>query len=142
LATVGLASIAAAPFGAPATCLAAITSAMCADEVSHPDPARRYWSATLAGVFYCVFAVFTGLLIAFAAQAPAGLMAGLAGIALLPVMGNAVATALGNPSTREAAVITFALTASGMFFLGLGAPVWGLIVGGGVYLLRRLPKLG
>ena len=49
-AAVGAASVASAPLGAPATCLAALTAALCAGEDSDRDPARRYWAAVVAGV--------------------------------------------------------------------------------------------
>ncbi|MBO4275872.1 benzoate transporter, partial [Microbispora triticiradicis] len=47
LATTGLVSTAAAPFGGHAVNLAAITAALTAGPDAHPDPARR-WTATLA----------------------------------------------------------------------------------------------
>lgn len=127
---VGGASILSAPFGAPATCLAAITAAMCSNEDSHPDRDQRYWSAVMAGVFYCLFGVFAVAITGFAAHADPMLMGTLTGVALIGVMANATFAALEVPAEREAAILTFAITASGITVFGLGAAVWGLLAGG------------
>jgi benzoate membrane transport protein len=136
-ASVGAASILTAPFGAAATCLAAITQAMCSSEDSHPDPALRHWSAIMAGVFYCILGVFAAAITGFAAHADPLLMATLTGVALMGVLATAIHSALAVPAEREAAIITFALTASGITVFGLGAAVWGLLAGGLVHLLSR-----
>ncbi|WP_164659807.1 benzoate/H(+) symporter BenE family transporter [Tropicibacter sp. Alg240-R139] len=136
-ASVGAASILTAPFGAAATCLAAITQAMCSNEDSHPNPALRYWSAIMAGAFYCILGVFAAAITDFVAHADPLLMATLAGMALIGVLANATHAALAMPDEREAAAITFVITASGITGFGLGAAVWGLLVGGIVYLLSR-----
>ncbi|WP_254438903.1 benzoate/H(+) symporter BenE family transporter [Ruegeria arenilitoris] len=130
---VGGASILSAPFGAPATCLAAITAAMCSNEDSHPNRDQRYWSAVMAGVFYCLFGVFAMAITGFAAHADPMLMGTLTGVALIGVMANATFAALEVPAEREAAILTFAITASGITVFGLGAAVWGLLAGGIAY---------
>lgn len=130
---VGGASILSAPFGAPATCLAAITAAMCSNEDSHPNRDQRYWSAVMAGVFYCLFGVFAVAITGFAAHADPMLMGTLTGVALIGVMANATFAALEVPAEREAAILTFAITASGITVFGLGAAVWGLLAGGIAY---------
>lgn len=136
-AAVGGASALTAPLGSPATCLAAITAAMCANEDSHPDPSQRYWSAVICGVIYCLFGLFAGVITSFAGLAPAGLLGTLAGVALLGVFANSAYAALQDADHREAAAITFAVTASGVTLLGLSAAVWGLFAGGIVLLTRR-----
>ncbi len=133
--SVGGASMLSAPFGAPATCLAAITAAMCSNGDSHPDRSLRYWSAIMAGVFYCVFGIFAVAITGFAAHADPLLMGTLTGVALIGVMANATFAALEIPAEREAAILTLAITASGITVFGLGAAVWGLIAGGVAYLL-------
>ncbi|WP_170516943.1 benzoate/H(+) symporter BenE family transporter [Ruegeria atlantica] len=135
--SVGAASILSAPFGAPATCLAAITAAMCSNEDSHPDPAQRYWSAVMGGVFYCLFGIFAVAITGFAVHADPLLMGTLTGIALIGVLANATHAALDVPAEREAAILTFAITASGISVFGLGAAVWGLLAGGIAYLVTK-----
>lgn len=136
-ASVGGFSIVSAPFGAPATCLAAITAAMCSNDDSHPDPAVRWWSALVAGVFYCVLGLFAGVITSFAGLAPPMLMAAVAGVALLAVFAGSASAALAPDRTREAAAITFVVTASGVTVFGLGGAVWGLLAGGLVQVLRE-----
>ncbi|MFS4438798.1 benzoate/H(+) symporter BenE family transporter [Paracoccaceae bacterium GXU_MW_L88] len=137
---VGAASVLSAPFGAPATCLAAITAALCAGPDSHPDPRARWWSAVFGGVIYCLFGLFAAVITTIAASAPDMLLETLTGVALISVFINAASAALAEPSEREAAGVTFLVTASGMSFLGLGAAVWGLILGAGVLALSKALK--
>ncbi len=135
--TVGLFSILSAPFGAASTCVAAITAAMCASEDAHPDPAKRYFAAVWAGVFYCVLGLFAGTVTHVAALAPEAVLPVLAGVALFTVFMTSAAAAWKEDATREAAAVTFLLTASGVTILGLGGAVWGLVAGGAVYLVQR-----
>ena len=83
----------------------------------------------MGGVFYCVFGLGAGLLTAFAAAVPDLVFAALAGLAVLNVMAGALRAALAADHGREAAVLTIAVTASGMTFAGIGAAVWGLLAG-------------
>ena len=140
LASVGVASVLSAPFGAHSTCLAAITSAMCANPDSHPDRSLRFWSAVVGGIGYATFGLFAGLVTAFAALAPPMVVATLAGLALMGVLAGSAAAALEEPKHRDAAVVTLLVTASGITLLDINAPVWGLLTGGVVYGLRRLRK--
>ncbi|MDU8928691.1 benzoate/H(+) symporter BenE family transporter [Alisedimentitalea sp. MJ-SS2] len=136
IAAVGGFSVLSAPFGAPATCLAAITAAMCASPDAHPDPEQRYLAAVWAGLFYCLFGIFAGVITAFTAVAPAMVLPTLAGVALFGVFVGSASAAMADPSGREAAALTFVITASGVSFLGLGGAVWGLIAGSLVWMLR------
>lgn len=133
IAGVGIVSALSAPFGAPQTCLAAITAAMCAGEDAHPDPARRYWAAVMAALFYTLFGLFAAVITLLAAAAPPMVLGTLAGIALLGVFSNSAQAALADQPSREAAAVTFLITASGASVAGIGAPVWGLAVGGLIY---------
>lgn len=134
---VGVASILSAPLGAPATCLAAITQAMCSDENAHPDRDKRYWAAVFAGIFYCIFALFAVVIVAAATLAPPMVLETLAGVALLGVFTNSAFSALQETEGREAAAVTFLATASGMTVFGLGAAVWGLALGIIVWVFRK-----
>ena len=141
LRTVGAASVISAPFGAPATCLAAVTAALCTSPDAHPDPAQRWWAAIFAGLFYAVFGLFAGVIVAVAQAAPEYLLASLTGVALISVFGNSAAAAWTPEPTREAAVVTFVVTASGVSLAGLGAPVWGLAAGLAVLGVARLRRV-
>lgn len=125
----GLGSIIGAFFGSHAINLAAITAALCAGPGAHPDPRRRWPAGVAAGVAYLVVGAFGGTLIAVFALLPGALVAALAGVALVAAFAGAVSGAVAEPGTREAAVICFAATASGLTVAGIGAPFWGLVLG-------------
>jgi benzoate membrane transport protein len=142
-ASTGVMSLASAPFGGHAVNLAAITAAICAGEDAHPDPARRYWSAVVAGATYVVFGLLAGAITAFFSAAPAILIAAVAGLALLGAFAAALTAAVQQADDRVAATVTFLVTASGLPFLGIGSAFWGLVAGLGMYALthwRRAPE--
>nr|WP_250810818.1 benzoate/H(+) symporter BenE family transporter [Neorhizobium tomejilense] len=117
--------------------MAAITAAMCASEDAHPDPARRYWAAIVAGFGYIVFGLIAGGIIAFVSLAPPILLQAVAGLGLIGAFANAAFAAYRDPETREAAAITFLVTASGLSFAGISGAFWGLVAGGVMMALQR-----
>ncbi|MBS0408015.1 MAG: benzoate/H(+) symporter BenE family transporter [Proteobacteria bacterium] len=125
----GLATLVLAPFGGYALNLAAITAAICMGPEAHPDPARRYTAAVVNGVIYVGIGLFgaavAGLLVAF----PKELVAAIAGLALLSTIGGGLVAALQNEAHREAALITFLVTASGVTLGGIGSAFWGVVAG-------------
>lgn len=125
----GLATLVLAPFGAFALNFSAITAAICMGPEAHEDPGRRYTAAVSCGAFYVVIglfgAVITGLLTAF----PKELVVAIAGLALLGTIGAGLATALKNEPHREAALITFLVTLSGVAIAGVGSAFWGAVAG-------------
>ena len=118
-----------APFGAFALNLSAITAAICMGREAHEDPARRYTAAVSCGAIYVVIGLFgaavTGLLTAF----PKELVATIAGLALLGTIGGGLAAAVRDESHREAALITFLVTLSGVTLAGIGSAFWGVVAG-------------
>jgi benzoate membrane transport protein len=137
LVTTGAASAVAAPFGAHAVNLAAITAALVAGPDAHPDPARRWVAAVAGGGTYLVFGLGAGVAVALAAAAPPVLVEAVAGLALLGALAGALGAALADDARREAAVVTFVVTASSIAFLGVGAPFWGLVAGLAVLGITR-----
>ena len=125
----GLATLVLAPFGAFALNLSAITAAICMGREAHPDPGRRYMAAVSCGTIYCVIGLFgaavTGLLSAF----PRELVVAIAGLALLGSIGGGLAIALKDDAHREAALITFLVTLSGVSLAGIGSAFWGVVAG-------------
>ena len=57
----------------------------------------------------------------------------LAGLALIGAITTNLAGVMQETEQREAAVITFLATASGMTFLGLGSAFWGVVIGSCAY---------
>ncbi|MCG5482267.1 MAG: benzoate/H(+) symporter BenE family transporter [Sinorhizobium meliloti] len=139
-ATTGLFTLLSAPFGGHAVNLAAITAAMCAGSDSHPDRARRYWSAINAGIAYVVFGLLAGAVTTFVSLAPSVLIEAVAGLALIGAFSGSAVAAFTNAETREAAAITFLVTASGVGFAGVSGAFWGLVAGGLMLALARLAK--
>lgn len=133
----GLFSLAAAPLGGHGVNLAAITAALCAGETAHPERARRWWAAVVAGFGYVVLGLLAGAAASFIAAAPPLLIQAVAGLALLGSFGAAVVAGLSDPEDREAAVVTFLVTASGLTVFGIGGAFWGLVSGGAVMALAR-----
>jgi benzoate membrane transport protein len=133
----GLLSLAAAPFGGHAVNLAAITAALCAGPDAGPDPAARYAAAVISGITYILLGLLAGAATAFIGASPPILIEAVAGLALLGTFGSAMLGALAEPREREAAVITFLVTASGVGFFGVSGAFWGLIAGGVMLALAR-----
>ena len=125
----GLATLVLAPFGAFALNLSAITAAICMGREAHPDPDKRYMAAATCGLIYCVVGLFgaavTGVLTAF----PRELVVAIAGLALLGSIGGGLALALKEEAHREAALITFLVTLSGVSLAGIGSAFWGVFAG-------------
>lgn len=128
-AVTGLFSLLSAPFGGHAVNLAAITAAMCAGGDAHPDPAKRYWAAVNAGVFYVIFGLAAGAVTAFVALAPPILIQAVAGLALVSAFAGSALNAFREAESREAAAVTFLVTASGVTFGGISGAFWGLVAG-------------
>ncbi|WP_204478378.1 benzoate/H(+) symporter BenE family transporter, partial [Aeromonas veronii] len=53
----------------------------------------------------------------------------VAGLALLSTIGSSLHSALQQDEAREAALLTFIITASGISLLGIAAACWGLLIG-------------
>lgn len=137
--TTGVTGLIAAPFGGHAINLAAITAALCAGEEAHADPARRYWAAVTAGAGYALLGLLANAATAFIGASPPVLIEAVAGLALLGAFGSSIVGAVKEPQDREAAVITFLVTASGLSFFGISGAFWGLVAGGAIYALSRWP---
>lgn len=125
----GAATLVLAPFGGFALNLSAITAAICMGEEAHPDKDRRYTAAVACGLIYIaiglVGAAVTGVLLAF----PRELVMAIAGLALLGSIGGGLHTALREDGHREAALITFLVTLSGVVIAGIGSAFWGVVAG-------------
>jgi benzoate membrane transport protein len=94
-------------------------------------------AAVFAGAFYLLIGLFGATVAALFSAFPKELVMAIAGIALLGTIGNSLAAALREEHEREAALVTFLVTASGLTMAGIGAAFWGLIAGGAVLLALR-----
>jgi benzoate membrane transport protein len=142
LVTTGAVTAAGAPLGAHAINLAAITAALAAGPEAGPDRDRRWIASVTAGALYVVLGLCAGIATALATAAPPLLIEGVAGLALLGALAAALSAAMDSAEHRDAAIITFVVTASGISTLGIGAPFWGLVAGLAFLGARRVrPRL-
>ena len=123
------------PFGGFSVCIAAITAAICQIPDAHPDADKRWLAAAAAGFFYLLAGLFGGSITALMAALPPVWIQMLAGLALLGTISGSLYQALGHESERDAAVVTFLVTASGVTLAGVGSAFWGLVLGGISYAL-------
>lgn len=137
----GIASLIAAPFGAHGVNLAAITAAICTGPDAHPDAGRRWIVGVIYGGFYLIVALFAAPLAGLFIAMPSAVLAAVTGLALIAPLTGALQSLTAEAPSREAAVLTFAATASGLALFGVGSAFWGLVVGfaalGAGRLLRR-----
>ncbi|WP_370228652.1 benzoate/H(+) symporter BenE family transporter [Cognatishimia sp.] len=134
----GALTVVLAPFGGFAFNLAAITAAICANEEAGEDAEKRYFAPVFSGLMYIILGVFGAAVIGLFLAAPKVFVAVLAGLALLPTIAASLSAAIETPAHREAALITFLTTVSGISFVGIAAPVWGLLFGALTYGLTKL----
>ncbi|HEY1997494.1 benzoate/H(+) symporter BenE family transporter [Paraburkholderia sp.] len=129
IATTGIGSLLLAPFGSHGINLAAITAAMCTGADAHEDRNKRYTAAVWAGVFYLVAGIFGATIAALFAALPKALVVSVAALALFGSIMSGLANAMQDLKQREAALVTFMVTASGLTLLSIGSAFWGLVAG-------------
>ena len=129
LSTTGLTSMLLAPFGSHGIHMAAISAAICAGPEAHEDPKKRYTAAIWCGVFYGIAGIFGATLAALFAALPKALILSIAALALFASIIGGLTQAMSEPKEREAALITFLVTASGMTLFSVGSAFWGIVAG-------------
>jgi benzoate membrane transport protein len=125
----GLLSLILAPFGAHAVNLAAITAALCTSDEAHPDRAKRWTVAVIYAGFYALLAIFSPALVRLFLALPHAVIAVITGLALIPALVGSMENMLATRDERDAAILTFLATASGLVLFGLGSAFWGLVLG-------------
>lgn len=124
-----LASLAVACVGGITIVLASITAALCMGKDAHELKDKRYIAGIANGLFYILGGLFAGSIVMLFSLLPKELVAALAGLALLGAIGTNIAVAMRDDAHRDAALITFLATASGLHFLGLSSVFWGICLG-------------
>ena len=140
LTTTGLGTVVASFLGGFVMNLAAITAALNANEQAHKDPSKRWLASVSGGVVYWIFAIFTGIAVAFVYQTPRDLLLAASGLALLPTIVNAFNVMVETASERLPAVITFLIASSGVAFFSVGAAFWAILAGLAVIQLLKLKR--
>ena len=129
LSVASLVSLAVAFVGGITIVLAAITAALCTGKDSHELKEKRYIAGISNGIFYILGGLFAGSIVMLFNVLPKELVAALAGLALLGAIATNITVAMKEESQRDAALITFLATVSGMHFLGLSSVFWGICLG-------------
>jgi len=124
-----IASLAVACVGGITIVLASITAALCMGKDAHELKDKRYIAGIANGIFYILGGLFAGSIVMLFSLLPKELVAALAGLALLGAIATNISMAMKNDAQRDAALITFLATASGMHFLGLSSVFWGICIG-------------
>lgn len=139
--TAGVGTTVSAVAGGHSLNLAAISAALVAGPDGGPDPRERWRTAQWAGVSYLVLGLASAAIAALVAVAPTGVIETVAGLALLGTLAAALKGAVDRADTREAAVVTFLVAASGITISGVGAAFWAILAGLIVHLvLSRRPS--
>ncbi|WP_180004904.1 MULTISPECIES: benzoate/H(+) symporter BenE family transporter [unclassified Acinetobacter] len=118
-----------APFGCFSVNIAAISAAISLDDQAHLDEKKRYIAGMTCGFFYILMGLFAATLVSFLTAFPLVFITALAGIALLGTIGHNIVIAFQEASERDAALLTFLFSASGVQFFGIGSAFWGLVFG-------------
>ena len=127
-------------FGAHTVSMAAITAAICLGDDVHPDRDQRWKVGLVYAVFWVALGLLSPVILSLLAALPAALMTGLVALALLGPLMGALTGAFVPVETRFAAVLTLAVTGSGVAAFGVGAAFWGLAAGLAAHVLGRLQK--
>ncbi|CAE6850557.1 benzoate/H(+) symporter BenE family transporter [Paraburkholderia domus] len=129
ISTTGIASLLLAPFGSHGINLAAITAAICTGPEAHENRDKRYTAAVWCGIFYLIAGIFGATIAALFAALPKALVVSVAALALFGSIMSGLANAMQDLKQREAALVTFMVTASGLTLLSIGSAFWGLVAG-------------
>lgn len=126
-----------APFGAFSIALSSVAAMLCMGAEAHPDPARRYISAMTCGIVYIAMGICGAPMVDLLIELPGYMVVLVAGLALLGTFTAALSRALQEPVSAEAAVLTFVVTLSGVSFVHVASPVWGLMLGLAACAIKR-----
>ncbi len=129
LSVASIVSLAVAITGGITIVLAAITAALCTGKDSHELKEKRYIAGIANGIFYILGGLFAGSIVMLFSILPKELVAALAGLALLGAIATNISVAMKDESQRDAALITFLATVSGMHLLGFSSVFWGICIG-------------
>ena len=125
----GLVSIPTAFVGAFTVNLAAITAAICLGPEAHPDRERRYVGTVICALTYLVVGLFGAAVAGLLTTLGQELVHAVAALALIGTISASLTTAVADEHNREAAVVTFLVTLSGVTLVKVGSAFWGAAAG-------------
>lgn len=124
----GVFSVITSFFGGQCANIAGMMSAICAGPDSGPRE-KRYMGAVVSGVITIVFGIFAWKIVPFIQSLPQAFVSLLAGFALIGVLHSSLQMGFSGSRYRLSALAAFIVTLSGISFLHISAPVWGLVAG-------------
>ena len=137
----GLGSILTAPLVGNGLNIAAPMTAVCAGPDSHPDPDNRYLATVAQGLLFIAFGLAGATAVSLIRALPTALIVSLAGLALLPVILQALRLSVGQTKHTLAAGIALFVGASNLTILGINSAFWAIVAGMVVArFLRPTPK--
>jgi benzoate membrane transport protein len=123
----GLFSLVTAPMAGHGVNLATPMTAICGDPGAHPDADLRWGAAVVNGVLFSAFGLLGLTLLALIRVLPPGLITTVAGLALVPVILQALQRSFGTGEQRMGSLFALVIAASGVQVLGIGAAFWSLV---------------
>jgi benzoate membrane transport protein len=137
----GLGSVLTAPLVGNGLNIAAPMTAVCAGPDSHPDPEYRYLATVAQGLFFIAFGLAGATAVSLIRALPVALIVSLAGLALIPVILQALRLSVGQARHTLAAGIALFVGASNLTILGINSAFWAIVAGMVVArFLRQDPK--
>lgn len=94
----------------------------------------RFVGGIWFGLFFILFGIFAPSAVQLGSALPVAFIAGLAGLAMLPVLQSAFVESF-RAGHSFGALVTFLVTTAGVEILGIGGAFWGLVFG---YCVSRL----
>ena len=125
----GSGSILTAPMVGHGLNIAAPMTAVCARPESHPAPENRYVATVTQGVLFIAFGLVGATVVSLIQALPTALIAGVAGLALLPVILQALRLSVGQPRHALAAGVALLIGASEINILGINSAFWAIVAG-------------
>ncbi len=125
----GIGSILTAPLVGNGVNIAAPMTAVCAGPDSHPTPEGRYAATVVQGILFVAFGLAGATVISLIGALPPALIAGVAGLTLLPVILQALRLSVGGENYTLAAGLALLVGASGLSIFGINSTFWALVVG-------------
>lgn len=125
----GLGSVLTAPMVGNGLNIAAPMTAVCSNPDSHPDPENRYLAAVAQGLFFMAFGLAGATAVSLIQALPFALVVSLAGLALLPVILQALRLSVGGSRHTLAAGVALLVGASDLTVLGINSAFWAIVVG-------------
>jgi benzoate membrane transport protein len=125
----GLGSILTAPFLGHGVNIAAPMTAICASPQAHSNPRGRYAASTIQGACFIAFGLVGATAISLIQAFPAALVAVVAGLALLPVILQALQLSVAQSEHALGAAFALLIGASGISILGINSAFWAMVAG-------------